>query len=210
MNNFFKTSLLTASILFSGYASATTEFVTKKGQLVTLNTDDISALGQARRAFISGFYDAYKNLDMKKLQIKNDDIKAFLEEVFDEEEADLKNPLNNEKAHFITAHYDNKVVGFASFDMPNEKGEVYIRHLAVDSNYWQSGIGKKLVSAILDNAQEAKVMVLVTRRINKLAHDFYKSLNFVENESYIHEGLSTEKYVGFSCPVKNINIGLEK
>ena len=149
-------------------------------------------LAAERELFIKSFAQAYKDFTEQDLEISctKDE---FLENSFKDDREALK---NGEDVYVVSIKEGDKVVGFASFDGINDVGEVYIRLLAVDPDYWYQGIGKQLVFAINQKISGIKKYVLVTRRINEMARKFYFKLGFKESD-YIHEGLDPKKYVGY-------------
>lgn len=132
-----------------------------------------------------------------QLQVK--DLDALLREAFDEEVKDLADPQKD--VYFVSASIDGKVVGWASFN-PEGKDEIYIRHMVVDPEYQNRGIGKMLIFKSFEQLPQAKKIVLVTRRINKGALAFYRALGFQE-ASYTHEGLDPKLWVGYEYILKD-------
>lgn len=76
------------------------------------------------------------------------------------------------------------MIGYISFDAPSKAGELYIRQLAVDTDYWKNGIGRKLVFSSLKLFPDITCLALVTRRKNDYARIFYSHLGFDTCEDY--------------------------
>jgi ribosomal protein S18 acetylase RimI-like enzyme len=148
-------------------------------------------LEKARTAFLKAFSNIYKDIPLEVLRIKN--MNDFLNEAFNDEIADMHN--SKQKVYYVLAKVDNKVIGFASFNETEKKGEVYIRQLAVDPEFARKGTGSKLVFSIKEQVPHMNRFVLVTRKVNQCAQQFYKKIGFKVSD-YIHEGLSPERYMG--------------
>lgn len=88
------------------------------------------------------------------------------------------------------------MVGFAGFKDTDQKNEIYISLLAIDPDYWKLGLGKELVFSIFNIKQETERLVVVTRRINEVARQFYAHLGFTVSE-YMHPGYNPHKYIGY-------------
>lgn len=103
----------------------------------------------------------------------------------------------------VGAFFKNNLIAYASFDNPTESGELYIRQLIVDTHYWQSGIGKKLVYSGLKLFPNATCLALVTRRKNECARTFYKHLAFDECEDYVHPPWDPKDFIGYKKIILN-------
>jgi predicted N-acetyltransferase YhbS len=94
--------------------------------------------------------------------------------------------LAREDADLLVAVRDGAVVGYAlaaRFPTLYANGPVaFLQELMVDCNHRERGIGRALVTAILDRARAADCaeLTLATRR----AGDFYRKLGFTESAGY--------------------------
>ena len=103
-----------------------------------------------------------------------------------------------EKNFFVVgAFFENNLIGYISFDKPTESGELYIRQLVVNTNYWQSGIGRRLIFSALKLFPNTACLALVTRRKNECARIFYKHLAFDECEDYVHPPWDPKDFIGY-------------
>lgn len=73
---------------------------------------------------------------------------------------------------------------------------IYIFQLAVKVDHWHRGIGKRLVFSAFDLFPETKSLVVIPRKINLMARNFYFKLGFIES-LYMHPGYNPEKYIGY-------------
>lgn len=151
-----------------------------------------NTLNQEKEIFMDSFYEAYKNISLEALKIK--DLKPFLESAFSDEFIDFDNKKDG--TYFYHVVHKNEIVGYASFDMNDRQDSAYIRQLAVTPKFWSKGIGKKLVFAIINQFESIKHLSLVTRRVNTIGVEFYKHIGFKES-SFSHEGLDPKLYIGF-------------
>lgn len=106
-------------------------------------------------------------------------------------------PFCEKKFFVVGAFFENHLIGYVSFDKPTESGEVYIRHLAVSTDYWQSGIGRKLVFSSLKLIPDTTCLALVMRRKNETARVFYKHLGFEEREEYLPTSWDPKYFIGY-------------
>ena len=102
---------------------------------------------------------------------------------------------NNNSQLGIFAKQDEKLVGFALFEKITQE-EMYVREHAIDPDYWQEGVGKKLTLSILDKEPTCKKIFLLTERVNKRAQAFYESIGF-QPSCYTHEGYSSKKFLAY-------------
>lgn len=172
--------------IFKDYQNRTIE-------LKHLHDDQLFA--QAAPIFTTSLLKAYAHISSEDLKLdKNITLKERLDNYFQEEE--LK-PFSQKKFFAIGAYFENHMVGYISFDTPSESGELYIRQLAVDINYWQSGIGRKLVFSLLKLFLNTTCLVLVTRRKNECARIFYNHLGFDVCEDYVHSPWDPADFIGY-------------
>jgi len=198
MKNINKIKSLLIVFLLSSYFFILSCGVQKNEVPIALQWISDSNLGQEEEVFVSSFLEAYKNFSEEQLKI-NKSKKEWLKNGFKAEQDEFEK--ENGKVFIVSAKKNSKVVGFASFNETESKGEVYIRQLAVAPEYWKQGIGKKLVFSINKKISNIKKYVLVTRRCNFGAKNFYTNLGFKEFE-YQHEGLDPKQYVGYELAIK--------
>lgn len=146
------------------------------------------------KAFFVKEFDSY----YRKLNTTIEDEALQLPEVtdadFEDEEKDFKE-LKSE-TYFFRAMLEEHLVGYVSFEKTNKEHEVYIRQLVVDVSFERKGIGKALgFDTVFKSLPDTKHVVIITRRSNHKALQFYQKLGFKEC-SYMHEGYSAEKFIG--------------
>ena len=160
------------------------------GQQVILSISKDNLIKE-KELFIETFSEAYKNIPLNVLGV--DSLDNFLNAAFEDEEIDFARKKAN--TLFITAKdKSGKVVGFASFDRNSD--HIYSRQGAVHPSLSRSGLGKNLLFSVLNVFKDCYYLKLVARRVNNVSKNFCSKLGFVES-SYIHEGLSPEKYIGY-------------
>jgi len=86
--------------------------------------------------------------------------------------------LKNEYAYPLTAHFENKVAGYASLYIAAD--EIQIGNLAVSPDYHQRGIGTMIMEHILNLASELKtrLLILEVRPSNEAACKLYVKFGF--------------------------------
>lgn len=86
-----------------------------------------------------------------------------------------------EKHLMLVAEENNEVIGFSEFNPSNKE----FCACYVKPNYWEKGVGKKLVLELLK-----KIDLMGVRRIwlksSKMAHGFYQKCGFEDKEIMIH------------------------
>lgn len=198
VKNIRKTKLLLIVFLLSSFSFIFSGAVQRSEAPITLQWTSDSDWAREEEVFVRSFLEAYKNFSEEQLEITQGK-EEWLRSGFKEERDEFKK--GDGKVFLVSAKKNSKVVGFASFNETENKGEVYIRQLAVDPKYRKQGIGKKLVFSINKKIDGIQKYVFVTRRINIDAKNFYTKLGFKECE-YDHEGLDPKKYVGYELAVK--------
>jgi len=200
MKSISKTNLLSIVFLLTNSFFISFCGTQKNESLIELQWKNNNNLEQEEEIFICSFLKAYENESEETLGVEPSK-KQWLEDTFKEERNDFKKKSG--EVFIVSAKKNSKVVGFASFNETKNEGEIYIRQLAVDPDHWGEGIGKALVFSINDNEKIGNInkFVLVTRRCNIGAKDFYIRLGFTETK-YCHEGLDPKKYVGYEFVVK--------
>ncbi len=79
----------------------------------------------------------------------------------------------------VAKNDENIVVGYATYSVV--LGEIYINNIAVDSNFRQNGIAKKLLTFIYEeNKIGGEAILLEVRASNIKAINLYKSQGFFE------------------------------
>ena len=183
--------IVLVTVAFLGFAT-NFDAVSKKNQAVVLEWVTKGNLQAEEAVFAKSFAHAYKDIPLEVLKVT--DMNVFLKAAFEDEYLDLNNP--SKQMYCVDAKKDGEVIGFITFENTQQPNEVYIRQLAVDPSLWGQGVGTTLMSAIFEKLPDTKRIVLVTRKVNTVAQNFYKKLGFKVSE-YIHEGLSPERYMGF-------------
>lgn len=87
--------------------------------------------------------------------------------------------LENKYSEYIVGTMDEKLVGFIS--IMNIAGEVHVNNIAVDENYRNKGIGKKLLTYAMEYYPRNKIMgfTLEVREDNYPAIALYKKMGFI-------------------------------
>lgn len=90
----------------------------------------------------------------------------------------LRQELEVENAVFLTALYDNNVVGYVG--MHNNLGEGYVTNIAVDKHNRRKSIGQQLMLALFDYAinNNMQFISLEVRVTNNAAISLYEKLGF--------------------------------
>jgi ribosomal protein S18 acetylase RimI-like enzyme len=166
------------------------EFINKSREIIHLELCQKEDLIECETLFIHAFSQAYEGFTPQELGV-NDKI-MFLKEAFSEVSDDLSLGIQT----LVVAKIEGKIVGFIGFKKTEKPYEIYITQLAVDPNYWQQGIGRGLVFSILDLYKDVQSLVVIQRKINIIAHQFYQNLGFTES-SYMHPGYNPERYIGY-------------
>lgn len=90
----------------------------------------------------------------------------------------ISDELDNEKAHFLAAVCDNRVLGYIG--VHEVCGEAYIDNIAVRSEYRQLGLGEKLLIAAQEGAfsRKCEFISLEVRKSNSAALSLYEKLGY--------------------------------
>jgi ribosomal protein S18 acetylase RimI-like enzyme len=166
------------------------EFTDKSGDLIYLSPCQKEDLSDCEAIFINAFSKAYEDFTPEQLGVK--DKLLFLKEAF----ADVYDDLQMGLQKLLVAKIEEKVVGFVGFKKTEKPHQIYISQLAVDPEHSRKGIGTHLVFSVFDHFEDTENLVVIPRRINLIAKQFYSKLGFVES-SYMHPGYSPQKYVGY-------------
>jgi N-acetylglutamate synthase len=116
-----------------------------------------------------------KGMGMRSLDDSFEGIERFLK----------RNPTTN-----YIAQVENKIIGVILCGHDGRRG--YIYHTAVNSYYRGKGIGKTLVSTVLEalKKEEINKVALVVFDSNDLGNKFWQSLNFHKRDDLIYRNLS--------------------
>ena len=93
-------------------------------------------------------------------------------------EKSLEEEINNDGAIFITALENGKVIGYMGANFIMDEG--YVTNIAVAEEYRQKGIGSKLLSKMIEEAQKRNLsfLSLEVRISNENAIKLYKKFEF--------------------------------
>lgn len=150
------------------------------------------ALEPERAMFVSAFQDVYDTLPDGTLQLApGQTVAAFLHAAFDAEEKVWG--LDERGVRFYVAYDKESVVGYLSVDV-NDGDSMYLRQMAVDTQWQRCGVGSKLVGVAVEEAGVDRVTVAV-RRFNDDAKRFYGKLGFQEGGE-CSSGLNPKLYCG--------------
>lgn len=156
---------------------------------------DAHLFAQAASVFTAAFLKAYEAISDEDIKLAQSMTRTQrLDNYFRQEELE---PFGNNSFFVIGAFHEQELIGYISFDQPTESGELYIRQLALNPYYWQSGIGKKLIYATLQVFPDVICLALVTRRTNECARMFYTHLAFTECQEYVHPPWDPQDFVGY-------------
>lgn len=94
-------------------------------------------------------------------------------------EMTFRKELENPQAHYLIAIKDGQLIGYAGMWVIFEEG--HITNIAVAKKERGCGIGKKLVSALIEKANRLSLigLTLEVRKSNTLAIGLYESFGFV-------------------------------
>ena len=86
--------------------------------------------------------------------------------------------LSKNKDLCFVATYNNKIIGSIQGATDYKRG--YIHHLIVHNDYRKKGIGKKLVSLVINALKKSKLsdVVILVNNKNKSVISFYKKIGF--------------------------------
>lgn len=178
------------ALLFSTQVVNSSDFINKKGEKIELTSCQFSELKECETIFVNAFSKAYEDFPPELLGVK--DKSLFLQEAF----ADIYDDFNEGLQQLVIAKHNDTIIGFAGFKKTEKEGQIYISQLAVDPNYWQQGIGSHLVLSALEYFPDLKSLVVIPRKINLVAREFYKNLGFIQS-AYMHPGYNSERYIGY-------------
>jgi predicted GNAT family N-acyltransferase len=94
----------------------------------------------------------------------------------------LKDKLEDISYHFMAINVSNKILACGRVHMNNEH-EAQIRYMGVSFNVRRMGIGTSIVEKLEEKAR-ALGATYVALNARNVALNFYKSLGYVEIESY--------------------------
>ncbi len=150
----------------------------------TVSAEDIDDLRQMMTRSFFLCYRAYSAFQDRT----DEELLAYLESYFDT----FIVPRLKEPGLFLFARNENRIVGFALFEKMAED-QIYVAELAIDADFWKQGLGRRLMSAIIEKEPSTKKIFLLTQWLNKGAQGFYEALGY-QPSSFTHEGYSPEEY----------------
>lgn len=153
---------------------------------ITRNSIDFSEL---MTAFVDSFSFSFSNIN--GLNSDKKFLKNFLEKIIKREEG-FKRPF-----YIVVAKNIDKVVGGIMFTQEVQPEVVYGAILAVEYEYRNQGIGKKLILSIFEKLPKTKEIVWLTPKKNIPAINYYKKLGCKEvipSISHICRGYNLEKH----------------
>ena len=165
-------------------------------QAMEVSIDRVTSknLAAEEDVFNKAFTASYNQLPVLLEQIskKYPTLDAFLHAAFEDENVDFH--ACKPATYFLNAKIGDNIVGYMSFDiMANDS--VYIRILAIDPAYTKKSIGRMLVFSIFKFHPTTTNILLITRRANTSAIEFYQHLGF-KITGFTHEGYDPAVYVG--------------
>lgn len=103
----------------------------------------------------------------------------------EEEEKFIENVLNKENALFIVAEINGEIVGSLTFygGLRERNAHVGEFGLSVFKKYWGNGIGKELITCLINWSKDSGVIRKINLRVspdNKRGISLYKKLGFLE------------------------------
>lgn len=96
------------------------------------------------------------------------------------QESFLRELTVNNRAFYLVAEINNKIVGYAGFWLIVDEG--HITNVAVDPEFRKKGIGKAIVKSLTDFGRSEGItsFTLEVRAGNIAAQNLYKSFGFLE------------------------------
>lgn len=180
---------LSLLIIFQAYGSW--ECTDKHGESSTFAWGSAQDLPAEKELFCKALLEIYKELSLEELGLTCDK-REFAEDAF----ADLEKEFLEGTTKIFTVKKQDKLVGFIAFYPTDTPNQIYFSQMSIDPSYWRRGLGRNLISFLLREFPETDHFVLITRKINTVARQFWKSLGFTEC-SYMHNGYDPEKYIGY-------------
>ncbi len=189
----FKRFIFFSFLILNGFSqiySYSQEFISNSGKTISLMSCQTEDLNECSKIFTDSFLHAYKDFTSQLLGVQ--DKRLFLEEDF----LHASHDFQMGKQKIIVAKIENKIIGLAGFKEAEKPGQIYITLLTVAPAHWKEGIGKQLVFSAFDIFENVKELVVITRKVNEGARNFYLKLGF-NASPYMHPGYSPEKYIGY-------------
>lgn len=166
------------------------EFIDKSGENTLLEDCQENDLVHCKEIFVQAFLKAYEELTPEQLGVE--DKFLFLQDAF----SDVYDDVHQGLQKIVVARQNGTIMGFVGFKKTEKPHQIYISQLAVLPQYWQRGLGTQLVFSALRLYDDVESLVVIPRKINHIAKQFYTKLGFVES-SYMHPGYNPERYVGY-------------
>lgn len=95
-----------------------------------------------------------------------------------------------EKSHVFLIENESEVIGTVSYEQ-KEDNHAYISGLVIDPRFQRKGIGRQVLTQLLERLKDLKRIDLVTHPDNHAALQLYQSLGFViesRRENYYGDG----------------------
>ncbi len=151
-----------------------------------------------KRIMFDSFANCYKDIPKEVLRVSN--VEEWLSNHFSDE---FLEGLKKDECVYrlVTAKLDGKPAGYALFDLSHCPEFIYISEMAVDPAYQRKGIGRGLVFSVLKWFPKIEKIVLITRKVNTQARQFYSSLGF-QSTDYMENGYDPELYIGYDYTIE--------
>jgi ribosomal protein S18 acetylase RimI-like enzyme len=148
---------------------------------VATSVSDIDA-EQGEKLLVRSFMQAYEDIPLIEIHPKFrsiGDVRRFYQEYFKEELEHFRQG----KLYWIQAFADQKLIGFATFELePNEPHAAYMNLLAVHPKWQKRQIGKALTFSICREElfPDIQAINVLVRKINQEGKRFYERIGFYE------------------------------
>ena len=95
-----------------------------------------------------------------------------------EEEADLKDYLDNHIDHYYIVEDDGKIIGCGGFNLTEDKTEAMISWDIIHTDYHCMGVGSALTKFRIDKIMQIKGVNKISVRTSQLVYKFYEKFGF--------------------------------
>ncbi|MBX7066327.1 MAG: GNAT family N-acetyltransferase [Parachlamydiales bacterium] len=147
---------------------------------------------ESREVFMNAFIDGYGSIPLEAFnKSSREELNQWIGVAFDEYYF-----MNAPQVRWLTAKENGTFVGCLAIEMEKYPEEIYLAQMAIDPAFQRQGIGTAMIRSIIEQESEVSRFVVITRKVNQAATEFYHSLGFIDSD-YIHEGYSKEIYTGF-------------
>lgn len=178
------------SILLFQNALFSWDFIDKKGDTIVFDWVESGSLREEEKLFLHSFLTGYSTFSEKDLGVSNK--KSFLKEAFQ----GIREDFEKKEGYVLCAKHAARIVSVCEFKKADSDTQFYVAQLAVDPAYWNRGIGKETVFAIVQRFPEIIELVAICRVLNTAGQKFFKAIGF-EKSAYMHAGYDPKKYTGF-------------